>query len=77
MKKLFRLTVRAAANCLRRGEVSPIELVEAAADRIAETDGDVNALPTLCIERARADRRIAERLPIDAKPASEGGQKYT
>ena len=31
-----------------------MELIDAAIQRIEETDRDVNALPTLCIKRARA-----------------------
>lgn len=52
--ELHRLTALAAADLLRRGEVSPLELVEAALARIRATDGEINALPTLCAERARA-----------------------
>jgi hypothetical protein len=40
---------------LRRHEVSPFQLVEVAAARIGATDGDVNATPILCLERARGD----------------------
>ncbi|HEV3247792.1 MAG TPA: amidase family protein, partial [Beijerinckiaceae bacterium] len=38
---------------LRRGEVSPHDLLDALEKRIGEVDGAVNALPTLCMERAR------------------------
>lgn len=50
---LFRLTAREASAALARGDVSPLELVEAAAARIAEVEPAVNALPTLCLDRAR------------------------
>ena len=50
---LFRLTATEAVAMLRRGEVSPLDLVEAAAARIAEVEPAVNALPTLCLDRAR------------------------
>lgn len=53
MDDLTRLTARQAVNLLRRRELSPLDLIEAAAARIADTDGAVNALPTLCFERAR------------------------
>ena len=52
--ELWRLSATEAVDLLRRREVSPLELVEASADRIAATDGHLNAIPTLCIERARA-----------------------
>ena len=53
MDDLVRLTAREAVAKLSRREVSPIELIEAALARIVETDGALNALPTLCAERAR------------------------
>ncbi|HJO69906.1 MAG TPA: amidase family protein [Rhodospirillales bacterium] len=54
MTELFRLTAREMVAVLRRGEASPLEAVDAALARIEAVDGAVNALPTLCAERARA-----------------------
>ncbi len=54
---LISLTAREAVGLLRRGEVSPLELVDAAAARIEATDGALNALPTLCLDRARDHAR--------------------
>jgi len=54
---LIRLSASEAVARLRRKEVSPLELIDAAAARIAAVDGTVNALPTLCLERARAHAR--------------------
>lgn len=54
---LTRLSATAAVAALRSGSVSPLELIDAAAARIAETDGAVNALPTLCLDRAREHAR--------------------
>lgn len=51
--ELTALTAREAVGLLRAGEVSPVEMVDAAAERIAAVDGDVNALPTLCLDQAR------------------------
>ncbi|PWS38986.1 amidase [Falsiroseomonas bella] len=51
---LIRLTATQAVQLLRRGEVSPLDLIEAAAARIADVEPAVNALPTLCLDRARA-----------------------
>ncbi len=61
MNQLINLTARQAVHELRRGAVSPMELIDAAIERIEETDDALNALPTLCAERAR-DR--ASRLSI-------------
>src|SRR6478735_1505034 len=57
--ELCRLTATEAVARLKRREVTPLELIDAAARRIAEVEPDINALPTLCIDRARAH---AERL---------------
>lgn len=53
MNPLIKLTAREAVAKLRQGDVTPLELIDAAAERIAETDDAVNALPTLCLDRAR------------------------
>ena len=58
---LWQLNAREAVALLKKGEVSPLELVEASAKRIEETDGPVNAMPTLSVDRARAHaKRIME-----------------
>lgn len=54
---LIRLSASEAVARLRRKEVSPLELIDAAEARIAAVDGAVNALPTLCLDRARAHAR--------------------
>lgn len=53
MTDLVRLTAREVVALLKAGEVTPLELVDAAEKRIGETDGELNALPTHCFERAR------------------------
>jgi amidase len=53
MNELIKLTAREAVSLLKQGEVSPLELIEAAANRIAEVEEAVNAMPTLCLDRAR------------------------
>jgi amidase len=57
MKSLIKLSAARVVGLLRRGEVTPLELLDALEARIAEVDGTVNALPTLCFERARAAAR--------------------
>ena len=54
---LWKLTAVEAAALLKKREISPLELVEASAKRIAEVEPAVNALPTLCLDRARAHAR--------------------
>src|SRR5262249_35489440 len=61
MNELCKLTAVRAVTLLKKREITPLELVEASAQRIAEVEPAVNALPTLCLDRARdhAKRIIA------------------
>lgn len=69
MNELCRLSATAAVALLKRREVSPLELIDAAAERIRETDPRINALPTLCIERAREHAgRLMQKPPSDPPP---------
>ena len=65
MHELTRLTATEATQRLRKREISPLELIDAAEARIAEVEPAVNALPTLCFDRARdhARRLMADRSP--------------
>ncbi len=65
---LCELSAVAAVDLLRNKEVSPTELVHASAARIEQTDGDINAMPTLCIERALQHAKAIE----NSKPSSNG-----
>lgn len=67
MNELCALTARDAVAKLKAGEVSPLELIDAAADRIEAVDGAVNALPTLCLDRARerAQKMMADKSGTD------------
>lgn len=51
--ELWKLTALEAVARLKTKEISPLELVEASARRIAEVEPSVNAMPTLCLDRAR------------------------
>lgn len=72
MTDLTKLTARAAVDLLRRREVSPLEMIDAAVARIEATDGALNALPTLCVDRARTH---AERI-VEAGPEAEHGPSW-
>lgn len=54
MSDLIRLTAREAVQRLKAREITPLDLIDAALARIAEVEPAINALPTLCEERARA-----------------------
>ncbi|CAM5775183.1 amidase [Labrys miyagiensis] len=65
--ELIRLTACAVVDLLRRREVTPLQLVDASLARIEAVDGAVNAMVTLCADRARdqARRIMAEPAPTD------------
>src|SRR6186997_1310411 len=65
---LVRETACAIVGKLRAGEVTPLDLLDVLEQRIAEVDGKVNALPTLCFDRARTHATALMK-----KPASERG----
>ncbi|ANW03537.1 amidase [Bradyrhizobium icense] len=75
---LVRETAIAVVGKLKAGEVTPLDLLDVLEKRIAEVDGKVNALPTLCFDRARkhatalmkkpvAERGLLAGLPIPIK----------
>ena len=67
---LVRLTATEAVARLRRREVSPLELIDAAVARIEAVDGKVNALPIRFFDVARANARkfMAQKPPADPRP---------
>ena len=65
---LVRATACAIVDKLNAGEVTPLDLLDVLEKRIAEVDGKVNALPTLCFDRARTHAKALMK-----KPAGERG----
>jgi amidase len=71
---LVRATARAIIDKLKSGEVTPLDLLDVLEQRIAEVDGKVNALPTLCFDRARThakalmEKPVGERGPLAGMP---------
>jgi amidase len=65
---LLQATACAVVDKLRSGEVTPLDLLDVLESRIAEVDGKVNALPTLCFDRARAHAKT-----LMNKPAGDRG----
>jgi len=55
--ELWRLTAVEAVSRLRKKEITPLDLVEASAKRMEEVEPAVNAMPTLCLDRARDHAR--------------------
>jgi amidase len=67
-QELVRATACAVIGKLNSGEVTPLDLLDVLERRIAEVDGKVNALPTLCFDRARTYAKA-----LMQKPAAERG----
>jgi amidase len=61
---LVRATACAIVDKLNSGEVTPLDLLDVLESRIAEVDGKVNALPTLCFDRARARAKALMEMPV-------------
>ena len=69
MSELWRLTAVEAVHLLKRREVSPLELIDATAARIEATNQKINAIVTLCYDRARDHaRRIMSEKRQDVPP---------
>src|ERR1043166_7571115 len=71
--ELWRMSAVEAVARLTKGEISPLELVEASARRIAEVEPAVNALPTLCLDRARDHARHIMQGGAACEAAGEPG----
>lgn len=60
---LWKLGACEAGRRLTRGEVKPSEILEAVSARVEVVNRQVNALPTLCLDRARRAARLLDGLP--------------
>lgn len=61
---LIKATACAVVGKLNAGEITPLDLLDALEARIAEVDSKVNALPTLCFDRARDAARELMKKPV-------------
>ena len=74
MNELLRQHATTVVSRLKAGEITPFDCLDALEARIAEVDPKVNALPTLCFDRARAEaaslmkKPLAERGPFCGLP---------
>ncbi len=60
---LIKQTATALVAKLRAGELTPHDLLEALEARVSEVDSKVNALPTLCFDRARSHADELLKIP--------------
>ena len=65
---LIKKTATEMVSLLKSGEVTPLDCLDALEARIPEVEPAVNALPTLCFERAREAAKA-----LMAKPVAERG----
>jgi amidase len=65
---LIQSTACAIVDQLNSGEVTPLDVLDAVEKRIAEVDGNTNALPILCFDRARTQAKA-----LMQKPRTERG----
>ncbi|MDB5564534.1 MAG: amidase [Tardiphaga sp.] len=63
-QELIKATACAIVDQLNAGTVTPLELLDVLEARIAEVDGQVNALPTLCFDRARSYAKELMKKPL-------------
>ena len=72
MHELIKKSATEIRNKLINKEVKPTELVEISLDRIKEVDPVINAMPTLCPERAMEHAKKIESDDISEKPYLQG-----
>jgi len=68
-----KLSALAVRDLLTAGEVTSVELVEAAAARLAVVEPQLNAVPTLCLDRAREQAHAADAARRAGRPSLLGG----
>jgi amidase len=64
---LIQATACAIVDKLNSGEVTPLDLLDVLERRIAEVDGKVNALPILCLDRARTRAKDLMQKPAGSR----------
>lgn len=69
MHEFIKWTATEAVARLARGEVTPLQLLDAAEARIAETNPAINAMVTLCFDRAREHARRLMSSSRSGRPA--------
>jgi amidase len=63
----WKLTAAQAVEALRSGKLTPADLLAAVRDRVAAVNPAVNALPTLCFDRAESHARRLALEPVEAR----------
>ena len=69
---LVNMTANEIVGLLKKREVTPTELLDALRERINKVDNKVNALPTLCWDRAYKDADKISNLSFDERGVLAG-----
>lgn len=64
---LLNQTATSIVKLLKKGEISPLYLLDVLEARIKAVDGAVNALPILCFEKARRDAKALMEKPVEER----------
>ncbi|MEI8178142.1 amidase family protein [Aestuariivirga sp.] len=72
MADLIRMTATQIVDGLRQGDITPLDCLDALERRVGEVNGPVNALPTLCFDRARKHARVLMDRPVSERGALAG-----
>ena len=64
---LVRATACVIVDKLNLGDITPLDLLDVLERRIADVDGQVNALPTLCFDRARSHAKELMKKPVGSR----------
>lgn len=67
MTEFWRLSAVKAIDLLKKGEVTPLDLIDDALARIEKVNPKVNAMVTMCPERARDHAKRLMKLPADQR----------
>lgn len=67
MNELISATATQIVTRLRMGQITPLDCLDVLDRRIAEVNGQVNALPTLCFDRARDHAKSVMQLPLSER----------
>ena len=67
---IWEMSATQAHELLRKKKISATEILDSCIERIEEVDGDLNALPEKCFDRARKlaikiDKGLSPRTPTD------------
>ena len=65
--ELIEKTASEVINLLRSGEITPIDCIKSIEKRIAKVNHKVNALTTLCFDRARKSALEIQKLPLSER----------